>query len=64
VCRCGQISLFDPSILVMRRKCGEFNQLPLKKENHMAQPRVARYTDIVPTIKRRCRDTFNTALAS
>jgi hypothetical protein len=64
VCRCGQISLFDPSILVVRRKCGEFNQLPLIKENHMAEPRVARYTDIVPTVKRCYRDTFNIALAS
>jgi hypothetical protein len=65
VSRCGQISLFDPSIVVTRRKCSEFNQLPLiKKKIHMPEPRVARYRAIVPAIKSRYRGTFKIALAS
>jgi hypothetical protein len=35
VSRCGQISLFDPSILVTRRKRSKFNELHLiKRKSH------------------------------
>jgi hypothetical protein len=34
VSRCGQISPFDPSILVTRRKCSEFKLPLIKRESH------------------------------
>jgi hypothetical protein len=52
VSRCGQISLFDPSILVTRRKCGEFNQFPLIKREAHGRAKSSEITVIVTRYKR------------